>query len=86
MRTLFAAAVVAAVTLTTAPLAFASGVTLTPEAEAAIRTKLTAEGYEVGKIKTEDGLYEAYVRTKDGKKQELFLDQSLTVVRTKTQN
>ncbi|GAB3116980.1 PepSY domain-containing protein [Novispirillum itersonii] len=86
MRTLFAAAVVAALTLTAAPQAFASGVTLTPETEAAIRTKLTAEGYDVSKIKTEDGLYEAYVRTKDGKKQELFLDQTLTVVRTKTQN
>lgn len=56
-------------------------VTLTDENTTQIRELLTEQGYEVGKIKTEDGLYEAYAR-KDGKKYEVFLDASFAVVRT----
>ena len=46
-----------------------------------IRTKLTAEGYEVRKIDMEDGMIEAYV-LKDGQRLELYLDAALNVVRT----
>lgn len=47
-----------------------------------IRTTLAEQGYEVRKIKMEDGLYEAYA-IKDGVKQEIYLDADLKVVRTK---
>jgi hypothetical protein len=47
-----------------------------------IRTKLTAEGYEVRKIEMEDGMIEAYV-LKNGERLELYLDAALNVVRTK---
>jgi hypothetical protein len=46
-----------------------------------VTAQLTAEGYEVRKIESEDGLIEAYV-VKDGKAMSLFLDESLTVVKT----
>ncbi|MEZ5675342.1 Peptidase propeptide and YPEB domain-containing protein [Thalassovita litoralis] len=48
-----------------------------------IRAHLTEQGYDVRKIKREDGLYEAYVM-KDGQKLEVYLDEQLTVVRTKS--
>lgn len=65
-------------------LAMASeGVKLTDEMEQKIRTQLTEQGYEVAKIKTEDGLYEAYAR-KDGKRLEVFLDADLNIVKTET--
>lgn len=65
------------------PLAHASeGVTLNAETEQAVRQVLIDQGYEVAKIKTEDGLFEAYAR-KDGKKLEVFLDASYAIVRTK---
>lgn len=53
------------------------------EMQAKIRTHLTEQGYEVRKIKSEDGLYEAYV-IKDGKMLELYLDEQMQIVRTKT--
>ena len=56
-------------------------VSLTDESKARIRQTLTEQGYEVGKIKIEDGLYEAYAR-KDGAKFEIFLDANFAVVRT----
>lgn len=56
-------------------------VELTDENTAKIRQMLTEEGYEVGKIKLEDGLYEAYAR-KDGHKYEVFLNASFEHVRT----
>lgn len=66
----------------TATGALASGsVTLNDETKNQIRTVLTEQGYEVGKIKTEDGLYEAYAR-KDGKRLEVFLDADFAIVRT----
>lgn len=37
-----------------------------------VRTMLTAEGYEVRKIKIEDGCYEAYAK-KDDKKLEVYV-------------
>lgn len=65
-----------------APAAFAAGgVTLNDETERAVRATLTEQGYEVSKVKTEDGLFEAYAR-KDGKKMEVFLDADYAIVRT----
>ncbi|MHA6324136.1 PepSY domain-containing protein [Roseivivax sp. CAU 1753] len=56
-------------------------VALTDESTARIRTMLTEQGFEVAKIKIEDGLYEAYAR-KDGQKYEVFLNAQLDIVRT----
>lgn len=63
----------------------AEGVELTDAAKERIRTDLTAQGYDVGKIKTEDGLYEAYAK-KDGQKLEIFLDEDFEIVRTETED
>ena len=63
--------------------AFASDtpVNLTDEVKAEIKTMLEGQGYEVGKIKTEDGLYEAYAK-KDGQKLEILLDGDLKILKT----
>ena len=53
--------------LLSATLAFAEA-TLTPEVEQKIKDTLTAQGYEVGKIKIEDGLYEVYAKKGGGGK------------------
>lgn len=50
---------------------------------AQVREKLTAEGYEVRKIDSEDGMIEVYA-LKDGARLELYLDADLNVVRSKT--
>lgn len=55
---------------------------LTDEIANQIRETLTQQGYEVAKIKTEDGLFEAYAKT-DGKKFEVFLNEKMEIVRTK---
>ncbi len=55
-------------------------VELTDENTAKIRQILTDQGYDVGKIKLEDGLYEAYAR-KDGHKYEVFFDGDFAQVR-----
>ena len=48
-----------------------------------IRTMLTAEGYEVRKIKIEDGCYEAYAK-KDDKKLEVYVHPvTLKIVKIK---
>ncbi|MDT8327489.1 MAG: PepSY domain-containing protein [Roseovarius sp.] len=78
-------------------LALLAGSLVTAEAETAkitgkpdaavteqITTKLAEDGYEVRKVKTEDGLYEAYA-LKNGEKFEIFMDADLNVVRTKTE-
>lgn len=59
-----------------------SEVKVTDETTQTIRTKLTDMGYEVGNIKTEDGLYEAYAK-KDGHRYEVFLNAEFEIVRTK---
>ncbi|MDP4823523.1 MAG: PepSY domain-containing protein [Aestuariivirgaceae bacterium] len=64
----------------TAGAAFAE-VTLTDETAAQIKQTLTAQGYDVGKIKVEDGLFEAYVK-KDGKKFEVFLNEKMEIVKS----
>ena len=55
---------------------------LTPEIRAQIIEKMTGEGYEVRKVKTEDGYFEVYA-LKDGKKLEIYLDADLNPVMTK---
>jgi len=72
------AAIVAALAL---PALAGETVELTDENTTKIRQMLTEEGYEVGKVKLEDGLYEAYAR-KDGHKYEVFLDANFAHVRT----
>ena len=61
-------------------------VTGTPDAAVTeqITAKLSEEGYEVRKVKTEDGLYEAYA-LKNGEKFEIFMDADLNIVRTKSE-
>ncbi|MYM54357.1 PepSY domain-containing protein [Thalassovita mangrovi] len=63
-------------------LASGEGVMLNQETRAKIVEKMTGEGYEVRKVKTEDGYYEVYA-LKDGKKLEIYLDADLNPVRTK---
>jgi hypothetical protein len=65
----------------TAGAAFASEAVLTHAIEAQIKETLVAQGYEVGKIKVEDGLFEAYVK-KDGKKFEVLLNEKMEIVKT----
>lgn len=71
-----------AVTIALSGAAFAAGpVELTEENTAQIRLMLTAEGYEVAKIKIEDGMYEAYAK-KDGHRYEVFLNGDFEIVKT----
>lgn len=53
-----------------------------PAKAEAIKSTLGEQGYDVRRIKTEDGLYEAYAM-KDGVKYEIYLDDALKVVHTK---
>ncbi|MFN4141765.1 PepSY domain-containing protein [Aestuariivirga sp.] len=54
---------------------------LTPETEQKVRDTLTAQGYEVAKVKIEDGLFEAYAK-KEGEKLEIFLNEKMEIVKT----
>jgi hypothetical protein len=54
---------------------------LTPEVEQKIKDLLTSQGYEVAKIKVEDGQYEAYAK-KGSEKFEIYLNDKLEVVKT----
>jgi hypothetical protein len=47
--------------------------------EAEVRQTLTADGYEVRKVETEDGEIEAYA-LKDGKKLEVYVDAATGAV------
>jgi hypothetical protein len=61
--------------------AFAAGtVELTDENTTQIETLLTEQGYEVAKIKIEDGMYEAYAK-KDGQRYEVFLNGDFEIVK-----
>lgn len=68
-----------------AAAAFASDSAPSAETQAKIRDLLTGQGYEVRKIESEDGQYEAYA-VKDGKKYEVYLNGKLEVVRVKEDN
>jgi hypothetical protein len=80
-RHLTAALTVAAGLLAGSAYASGDSVALTDQVANDIRSKLTAQGYTVAKIKIEDGLYEAYAR-KDGHRLEVFLNSALEIVRT----
>lgn len=71
-----------AVLLLSATAGFAN-VTLTPEIRQKIEDTLKAQDYEVGKIKVEDGLFEAYVKKGD-EKLEIFLNEKMEIVKTVT--
>ena len=80
-KILIAPALVSAVIATGA---FASeAVELTDTNTDQIRQLLTEQGYEVAKIKIEDGMYEAYAK-KDGSKFEVFLNAAFEIVEVKT--
>jgi hypothetical protein len=51
------------------------------ETQAAIRTMLEAEGYEVRQIEREDGMFEAYA-LKDGERYEIYINAAMQIVRT----
>jgi hypothetical protein len=55
-------------------------VDLTPEVKTKIEDMLKAQGYEVRKIKVEDGMYEAYVKKGD-EKAEIYLNDKLEIVK-----
>jgi hypothetical protein len=60
---------------------FASGDSaVSAEIESQITTMLTEQGYEVRSIEMEDGDYEAYA-LRDGARFEIYLDDSLTILR-----
>lgn len=78
------AAVIAAMLTFGSASAFASDndVRLDQKTEQAIKEKLTAKGYDVRRITTEDGIYEVYA-VKDGERSELQLNRDLKIVSTK---
>ena len=39
-----------------------------------LKTKLTAEGWTISNVKTDEGCYEVYAKDKDGKKVEVYFD------------
>lgn len=59
----------------------AGKVELTDQNTTQIREMLTEQGYEVAKIKIEDGMYEAYAK-KDGHRYEVFLNADFEIVKT----
>ena len=80
MNIKLAAAAFAAVALATPVLA--ANVELTDGNKSMIVKMLTADGYEVGKIKLEDGMYEAYAK-KGGNRYEVFLNGDFEVIKVK---
>jgi hypothetical protein len=77
----FKAAVLAATGLLFSVSAAMAAPELTPEIEQKIKDMLTAQGYEVGKIKVEDDSYEAYAK-KNGGKFEIYFNEKLEIVKT----
>lgn len=79
MKTLMIAA-------TAVALAFGTAALAEDEVDAATQEKvtalLTADGYEVRAIESEDGKVEAYA-LKDGKQYEIYFDADLKIVDTK---
>lgn len=68
-----------------ATAALASGGVVADDVQDQIRTLLTDQGYEVRSIQMEDGAYEAYAM-RDGARFEIYLDDSLTIVRVAEDN
>jgi len=46
-----------------------------------IRAMLTEQGYDVRRVKSEDGMYEAYAM-KNGQRMEIYVNDDLEIVRT----
>lgn len=85
MKRLAAFALASALFFAAMPDAIASGDDyrrLDPQTEQAIRDRLTEQGYDVRRIKAEDGKYEAYA-LKDGKRLEIYLNDKLEIIRVK---
>ncbi|MCB1335687.1 MAG: PepSY domain-containing protein [Roseivivax sp.] len=74
-----------ALALAAAPVFASTDLTLDQAKMDEIRATLTEQGYDVRKIDVEDGMIEVYA-LKDGKKLELYLDETLKIVRTKEEN
>lgn len=70
-----------AVTLSLGGVAQASDDALDPAKAEEIKATLTEQGYEVRRVTTEDGMYEAYA-LKDGHRYEIYLNEDLEVVKT----
>ncbi|MEI4232564.1 PepSY domain-containing protein [Roseovarius sp. D22-M7] len=71
-----------AITLSLGGIAQASDDQTVEKAKAEeIKATLSEQGYDVRRVKTEDGLFEAYA-LKDGQRYEIYLDESLEVVKT----
>lgn len=65
---------------------FASGsAAITSDVQTQITALLTDQGYEVRSIQMEDGQYEAYAM-RGGARFEIYLDDSLTIVRVEEDN
>jgi hypothetical protein len=62
------------------PQAMASN-KIDPALKEKVTAQMTAEGYDVRKVKMENGLIEVYA-VKDGKTLEVYLDDKLQVVKT----
>lgn len=72
-----------ALAITLPGMAMASSSSKVPEqTQAAIRTLLDEQGYEVRKIETEDGLFEAYA-VKDGERYEIYINAQMEILRSK---
>lgn len=68
--------------LSVATSALAGDVVLNDANKTQVRSLLNQQGYEVGKIKLEDGMYEAYAK-KDGQRFEVFRNGEFEIVKTK---
>ena len=79
--TRLSAAIALALTLV-APMAHAeSEGNLDAATQEKVTAAMTAQGYEVRKVTTEDGMIEVYA-VKDGKTYELYLDDQFNIVKT----
>ena len=82
MSKLFVTSLIAATALSVSIAQAGERLQLNAEVKQRINASLTKQGYQVGKIKIEDGLYEAYVK-KDGMRLEVYLDSDMNIVRVK---
>ena len=82
MSKLFVTSLIAATALSVSIAQAGERLQLNAEVKQRINASLTEQGYQVGKIKIEDGLYEAYVK-KDGMRLEVYLDSDMNIVRVK---
>lgn len=76
---------IAALALGLPAAALASGGGIDEATQQKVRDQLGQQGYEVRKIDREDGLIEVYA-LKDGQRFEIYLDDQLEIVRTKSED